>query len=128
MARNDYQACLHATRSGLEGSSRSGDIVCRGVAGRAASNIPMVMTHLLSKCQSRYPRSSNTRLLDHRFLLGFDLASFVFYRAKSAASVLALLLNRCRSKNAFRDDGGNGNYIAGPAVSWASRLLSLSGS
>jgi len=28
---------LHATRSGLEGSSRSGDIVCRGVAGGVAS-------------------------------------------------------------------------------------------
>ena len=37
MARNDYRACLHATWSDPEGSSHSGNIVCRGVAGGVAS-------------------------------------------------------------------------------------------
>ena len=32
-ARNDYQACWHAIWSEPEGSSHSGNIVCRGVAG-----------------------------------------------------------------------------------------------
>ena len=37
MAYNDYRACLHATWSDPEGSSHSGNIVCRGVAGGVAS-------------------------------------------------------------------------------------------
>ena len=37
MARNDYRTCLHATWSEPEGSSHSGNIVCRGVAGGVAS-------------------------------------------------------------------------------------------
>jgi hypothetical protein len=36
-ARIDYRACLHAIWSGPEGSSHSGNIECRGVAGGAAS-------------------------------------------------------------------------------------------
>ena len=36
-ARNDYRACLHAIWSEPEGSSHSGNIVCRGVAGGVAS-------------------------------------------------------------------------------------------
>ena len=36
-ARNDYRACWHATWSEPEGSSHSGNIVCRGVAGGVAS-------------------------------------------------------------------------------------------
>jgi hypothetical protein len=37
MACNDYRTCLHATWSEPEGSSHSGNIVCRGVAGGVAS-------------------------------------------------------------------------------------------
>ena len=40
MARNDYRACLHATRSEPEGSSHSGNIVCRGVAGGVTTLTP----------------------------------------------------------------------------------------
>ena len=41
-ARNDYRACLHATWSEPEGSSHSGNIVCRGVAGGVASYLKVL--------------------------------------------------------------------------------------
>ena len=40
------------TRSGPEGSSRSGDIVCRGVAGGAASKFKVLLSARPISCTS----------------------------------------------------------------------------
>jgi len=47
MARTDYRTCLHATWSDPEGSSHSGNIVCRGVAGGVASITLLLVLPLL---------------------------------------------------------------------------------